>query len=122
MKVLTIRPPQVKAEPEDRPKNCPHCGSIYLHRHGHSTKPVKDPQVKQVLTVRYKGAPCNRTFRHYRAGVTRADQSRWLVVLAAVAWALGLSTRAIQWLFDNFGAGIGKSTALRDVKRRIRGA
>ena len=116
MKVLTIKPPQVKTEPEDRPEKCPHCGSIYLHRHGYSTKPVKDHEVKQVVTVRYKCAQCNRTFRHYPSGVTRADQSQRLIVLAAVAWALGLSTRSIQWIFDKFGAGIGKSTVLRDVR------
>ena len=69
-----------------------------------------------MVTVRYKCAQCNRTFRHYPSGVTRADQSQRLIVLAAVAWALGLSTRSIQWLFDKFGAGIGKSTALRDVR------
>jgi hypothetical protein len=124
MKVLTIKPPQVKTEPEDRPEKCPHCGSIYLHRHGYSTKPVKDHQVRQVVTVRYKCARCSRTFRHYPSGVTRADQSQRLIVLAAVAWALGLSTRSAGfaraaeggWLFDKFGAGIGKSTALRDVR------
>jgi hypothetical protein len=124
MKVLTIKPPQVKTEPEGRPEKCPRCGSIYLHRHGYSTKPVKDHQVRQVVTVRYKCARCSRTFRHYPSGVTRADQSRRLIVLAAVAWALGLSTRSAGfaraaeggWLFDKFGAGIGKSTALRDVR------
>jgi len=61
MKVLTIKPPQVKTEPEDRPQKCPHCGSVYLHRHGYSTKPVKDHEVKQVITVRYKCARCNQT-------------------------------------------------------------
>ena len=60
-RALTIKPPQVKTEPEDRPKKCPHCGSIYLHRHGKSIKPVKDHEVKQVITVRYKCARCNQT-------------------------------------------------------------
>jgi len=68
---------------------------------------------------------CNRTFRHYPSGVTRADQSQRRPLRgAAVAWALGLSTRSAGfaraaeggWLFDKFGAGIGKSTALRDVR------
>jgi|FaiFalDrversion2_1042247.scaffolds.fasta_scaffold02900_3 hypothetical protein len=32
-------------------------GSIYLHRHGYSIKPVKSYEVKQVVTVRYKHYP-----------------------------------------------------------------
>ena len=36
------KPPQVKTEPEDRAEKCPRYGSIYLHRHGKSIKPVKD--------------------------------------------------------------------------------
>src|SRR5579885_1527551 len=116
MKVLTIRLPQVKTRPEDRPKKCPHCGSRYLHRHGSLPKPVKDHQIKQVVVHRYRCTQCRRTFRHYPEGVSRPDQSQRLIVLAAVAWALGLSTRAIEWLFEKFDAGIGKSTVLRDVR------
>lgn len=33
-----------------------------------------------------------------------------------MAWALGLSARAIEWLFEKFDARIGKGTALRDVR------
>jgi transposase-like protein len=111
-RALTIKPPQVKTEPQDRPEKCPHCRSIYLHRHGYSTKPVKDHQVRQVVTVRYKCARCSRTFRHYPSGVTRADQSqRRPRSGAAVAWALVSGLRP-----HKFGAGIGKSTALRDVR------
>lgn len=116
MHVLPIRPPQVKTEPEGRPKTCSHCGSLSLHRHGSSTKLVKDHQVTPVVTVRYQCARCHRTFRQYPRGVIRADQGQWLIVLAAIAWALGVSTWSIRWLFDRFGAGIGRSTALRDVR------
>ncbi len=116
MRVLTMGPPQVKSRPEDRPKRCPYCGSNYLHRHGCSIKPVKDHQVKQLAVHRYRCTQCRRTFRHYPEGVGRPDQSQRLIVLAAVAWALGLSTRAIERLFEKFDARIGKSTALRDVR------
>ncbi len=34
MQALTVRLPQVKGQPEGRPKGCPHCPSSYLHRHG----------------------------------------------------------------------------------------
>jgi|FaiFalDrversion3_1042247.scaffolds.fasta_scaffold124866_1 hypothetical protein len=44
-----------------RAEEVPHCGSVYLHRHGYSTKPVKDHEVKQVVTVRYKCAQGNQT-------------------------------------------------------------
>jgi hypothetical protein len=48
-----------------------------------------------VVTVRYKCARCNRTFRHYPEGVGRPDQSRRRPRSgAAITWALGLSTRS----------------------------
>ena len=34
--------PAVKSVPDTRPAACPHCGSVYLHRHGAVTKPIKD--------------------------------------------------------------------------------
>jgi transposase-like protein len=116
MKVLTIRLPLVKTHPADRPKECPHCASRYLHRHGSFPKPVKDHQIKQVIVCRYRCVHCRRTFRHYPEGVGRPDQSARLIILAAVAWALGLSTRATAWLFTHCGARISKSTVFRDVR------
>ncbi len=54
----------------------------------------------------------------------RPDQSRQIIVLAAIAWTPGVSTRSAGFtraaeggrLFDQFGAGIGKSTASRDLR------
>ena len=34
--------PQVKDYPDTRPQGCPHCGSVFLHRHGEVTKPIRD--------------------------------------------------------------------------------
>lgn len=116
MKILTLRVPSVQTRPQGRPPQCPHCGAPALHRHGSVIKPVTDHQVKQVVVHRYRCTQCRRTFRHYPEGVGRPDQSQRLIVLAAVAWALGLSTRAIEWLFEKFAARIGKSTAFRDVR------
>lgn len=114
MRVWTIRPPQVEARPEGKPKGCPRCGSRYLHRHGSLPKPVKDHAIKRAVVHRYRCARCRRTFRHYPEGIGRPDQGQRLIVLAAVAWPLGSSASAIAGLFAKCDAGIGKSTALRD--------
>lgn len=87
-----------------------------LQRWGRALKPVRDPQVRQVVVQRYRCATCGRTFRWYPAGVTAADQSARLMMLAAVAWALGLSLRCVALLFPAFGVAVSRMTVWRDVQ------
>ena len=44
--------PQVKDYPDTRPQGCPHCGSVFLHRHGEVTKPIRDLYVSEVNALR----------------------------------------------------------------------
>ncbi len=114
--------PEVKESPDTRPSRCPHCGSIYLHRHGSVVKPVIDPYVSEVTVLRYRCTDCGRTFRHYPQGVDRHDQSLRLRGLAALSWALGISHRSVSHLLGALGCGLSRMSSWRDVQQAGSGA
>ena len=108
--------PQVKLYPDTRPSACPHCGSVYLNRHGPVTKPISDLYVDEVKAHRYRCCNCGRTFRHYPQGVDRHNQSHRLRGLAALSWALGLSLRSVSYLFGALGCDLSRMSVWRDVQ------
>lgn len=108
--------PAVKSVPDTRPAACPHCGSVYLHRHGAVTKPLKDLYVREVTVYRYRCTGCGRTFRHYPAGVDGHDRSQRLRGLTALSWALGLSLRSTDHLLTALGCGVSRMSVWRDVQ------
>jgi transposase-like protein len=108
--------PAVNATPDDRPRACPHCAKPILHRHGAARKPIKDHKLGEVEAHRYKCACCRRTFRHYPCGVSRKDQSKRTVVLAALMYALGLSCSVASHLLEALGAKVSKITVWRDAQ------
>jgi transposase-like protein len=111
---LTI--PSVNQAPADRPGACLYCGRPILNRHGTVSKPIKDHRLSRVIAHRYKCLSCKRTFRHYPAGITKKDQSRRTVVLAALMYGLGLSCSAASHLLGALGARVGKTTVWRDAQ------
>jgi len=70
-----------------------------------------------VAVHRYRCTNWGRTFRYYPEGVGRPDQSLRLIVLAALAWALGHSTRAAAWFFQQLGVPLGRMRVWRDAQR-----
>ena len=114
--------PQVKLHPDTRPPACPHCGSVFLNRHGAVAKPVKDLYVSQVTVHRYRCVDCRRTFRHYPQGVDGHDQSLRLRGLAALSWALGLSLRSTSHLLAAMGRELSRMSVWRDVQESGSGA
>jgi len=115
MKISLIIP-DVNACPTDRPRACRYCSKPYLHSHGTLTKPVRDHKLREVTVRRYKCLSCERTFRHYPAGITDKDQSQRTVVLAALMYGLGLSCSAASHLLGALGAPLGKITVWRDAQ------
>ena len=109
--------PQVKVLPATRPSACPHCGSVYLNRHGPVTKPVRDLYASEVTAYRYRCCDCGRTFRHYPRGVDHHDQSHRLRALAALSWVLGLSLRSVSHLLGALGCGLPRMSVWRDVQQ-----
>jgi transposase-like protein len=108
--------PTVKSVPEDRPSSCPSCGHWRLHRHGTVPKPLTDHRQSQVLAQRYKCVGCQRTFRHYPAGVTRQTQSQHTVALAALLYGLGLSCSAAAHVLTALDMPLSRMSVWRDAQ------
>ena len=108
--------PEVKDYPDTRPSACPHCGSVFLNRHGSVTKPIKDLYVSEVTVLRYRCTDCHSTFRHYPEGVDCHDQSHLLRGVAALSWALGLSLRSTGHLLGALGCSLSRMSVWRDVQ------
>jgi transposase-like protein len=120
---IVLQLSEVKQEIEERPSPCPYCGGVTFQKWGQSKRHLKDPQVKVVIIQRYKCTACQRTFRHYPAGVSRRQQSQRLQQLCVVMWALGLSHRSVALLLSVFGISLSHMSGWRDVQkagRRIR--
>ena len=114
--------PKVKSRPDTRPRACPNCGNIFLHRHGTAKKPIKDVHLTEVVVDRYRCTECGETFRHYPDGVDGHDQSKRLRGLAALMWALGLSHRSVSDLLEALGCELSRMSSWRDVQEAGTGA
>lgn len=114
---ISLVVPDVNVYPTERPRRCRYCEGMILHRHGASTKPIKDHRATEVEVHRYKCACCCRTFRHYPSGVSKKDQSQRTVVLAALMYALGLSCSAASHLLGALGTEVCKMSVWRDAQQ-----
>lgn len=115
MPTIHLTLPSVQPVPSGRPRCCPHCGHWRLHRHGRCAKPLRDRDLSTVSVERYRCTACRRTFRHYPAGVTRADHSQRLVALGALLWAAGLSLRWCERILQVFGVVSSDTSIWRAV-------
>ena len=79
-------------------------------------KPLRDPQLKEVVAQRFRCCDCARTFRHYPQGVGPADQSQRLQQLAAICWVFGLSLRGVTAILGTFGIQLCHMSVWRDVQ------
>ncbi len=116
MSMVVLQVPEVKYGQPHRPTQCPYCPSQTFQRWGGGAKPVRDPRLGEVWVYRYRCCGCRRTFRHYPAGVTRADQTRRMQVLAALGWVLGMSYRGLVVYLAALGVEIERMSAWRDVQ------
>jgi transposase-like protein len=116
MTIVTLSLAEVNDEINCRPRGCPRCGSTLLQGWGTVSKPVRDPQLKEVEVRRFRCCDCGRTFRHYPEGVSQADQSLRLQQLAAICWVLGLSTRMVTGVLGAFGIQLCHMSVWRDVQ------
>jgi hypothetical protein len=115
MTKIHVTLPDVERVPSTRPDHCPGCGHWQVHRHGVLPKPLRDQVITEVTVHRYRCVRCGQTFRHYPAGVTRADHSQRLTGLLALCWALGLSLRRSELLLNL----VGLSTSYLSVWRAV---
>ena len=116
MSIVVLKLPDVKRKREARPKRCCYCEGETFQRWGRVKKPVKDLRVRNVKVYRYRCCQCKRTFRHYPAGNTSADQTERLRLFAIVLWTLGLSHRASSFILSGLQVRVSFMTIWRDVQ------
>lgn len=97
-----------------RPTECPQCGGEILHGWGTGEKIVKDIDQSVAQIHRYRCNNCGHTFRYYPSGLDRSHISPRVRRLAAIAWALGMSSRDVSIFFSRFGIQLSHTTIWRD--------
>jgi hypothetical protein len=118
MAILVLKLPEVKRQTEERPKHCPYCHGETFQRWGKVRKAVKDTCRRNVWVYRYCCCGCGRTFRHYPAGTTRADQSERLRLFAVIGWTFGLSYRKVSVILSGLKIGLCPMTVWRDAQEQ----
>jgi len=116
MAIVVLKLPAVKRRTESRPSQCPYCAGEVFQRWGAVNQPVKDVRVRNVQVYRYRCCGCKRTFRHYPAGNTKANQTDRLRLFAIVLWTLGLSHRASSLILSGLQVSLNFMTIWRDVQ------
>lgn len=116
MSIVLLEMPEVKYCQTSRPNRCPYCPGEIFQRWGDSPKKIRDLRMQEVLVYRYRCCLCQRTFRHYPEGVSRASQSLRMMKLAAICWAFGMSYRNVEAILRVFGVRLGHMSVWRDVQ------
>jgi transposase-like protein len=114
--MIVLQLQTTKQAKTERPTKCPHCEGETFQRWGRETRKIKDPKVKSVKVFRYKCTSCGRTFRHYPAGISHAQQSERMKQLAVICWSFGLSHRGVEAILSAFGVSLSRMTSWRDVQ------
>lgn len=114
MPVIVLRIHEIETNENDRPVNCPYCGSQVFQRWGTYSKTVQDANPEVSVFARYRCSACGHTFRNYPPGIDHTKLTLRIRKLAALAWALGLSSRKVVALFKDFGVELSHMVVWRD--------
>jgi transposase-like protein len=120
MSIVTLQLPEVKASETSRPQRCPVCRGETFQRWGGAIRKVRDTRIREVMVYRYRCCTCGHTFRHYPQGISQAQQTERMRVLAAIGWIFGLSYRGQVRILSAFGVALGRMSIWRDVQERAR--
>jgi transposase-like protein len=90
--------PRVEPTEMNLPAVCPYegCQGRHFRHHQQVDKAVKDTRYASVSAERYECLRCQRTFRVYPQGVTRAQTSQRVKGLGVLLYLLGLSYGAVS--------------------------
>ena len=116
MSILVLKLPDVKRKTEKRPKECPYCQGEIFQRWGEVQKSVRDLHCRRVQVYRYRCCRCQKTFRHYPEGISRAAQTKRLQVLAVLWWTFGMSHRKVSLILQALGVRLGWMSVWRDAQ------
>lgn len=110
--------PRVKPDEFRKDLVCPHggCQGRHFEHHQEVDKPLKDTGYRTVTAHRYRCLRCNRTFRVYPVGVTRAQTSQRVKGLSVMLYLLGLSYGATSLALEALGVYMSKSSVYEAVQ------
>ncbi|MDR3575095.1 MAG: transposase family protein [Anaerolineaceae bacterium] len=114
MPVIVLRLSESQSVFNDRPTHCPYCGSDVFQRWGASPKKVQDTNIQTLEVFRYHCIACGHTFRHYPQGIDHTTMASRIRKLAALVWALGLSSREVVEIFKELGIELSNMMVWRD--------
>jgi len=80
---------------------------------GWEDKLIEDIQFDRVMVHRYRCEACDRTFRHYPAGIDQADHSLRIRQAAAILWGLGLGLHTVVTMLRAIGIDMSTSSVWR---------
>jgi hypothetical protein len=114
--------PKVEPEYFALPTHCPYegCPGTHFREHQVVAKAVRDTRYEQVAARRYECLRCQRTFRVYPTGISRAQVSLRVKGLAVMFYLLGLSYGAVSLVLDALGAYLCKSQVYQVVQAAAR--
>jgi transposase-like protein len=118
--------PQVQPMQFKEPLECPHkgCRGRHFERHQEVDKPLKDTTYGAAVARRYRCLRCQRTFRVYAQGVTRAQTSQRVKGLGVMLYLLGLSYGAVSLALEALGVYMSKGSvyvAVRAAAEKVPG-
>ena len=110
--------PRVEPSVMSLPSVCPHedCQGRHFRHHQEVDKPLKDTEYDAVSAQRYECLRCERTFRLYPSGVTRAQTSQRVKGLGVMLYLLGLSYGATSLALEALGVYMCKSSVYEAVQ------
>lgn len=114
MAVIVLKFDDFQTNLNDRPERCPYCGCQVFQRWGVGEKNVQDANPEVGEYHRYRCNACQRTFRHYAAGIDKTRLSQRIRKIAGIGWALGLSARDVVEILKDFGVEISYMTVWRE--------
>lgn len=117
---IRVRLPTVEPEVYRDPTACPYegCAGRFFKRHGlrGEEKAIRDLNYDQVKSFRCRCMRCNRTFRVYPQGISRAQQSDRLKAMTVLLYVLGLSYGAVADFLTALAMAVSKTTVYNNVQ------
>jgi transposase-like protein len=104
----------------DRPIQCPCCSSQFVQHWGNNSRNIADNRMQATEIPRYRCSSCGGTFRHYPNGVDQASQSLRIRNLAALIYALGMSSREVAEIFQSQGIQLSHMTVWREGNELVK--
>ncbi len=117
MRLKLLLPP-VQPDTYVEPTRCPlsDCGGTRFKVRQYWRKPLRDTVLSEVVARRYECVRCQRTFRLYPTGVSRAHSSARLKGLGVLLYVLGLSYGAVSLALDALGHPLSKTAVYEAVQ------